>query len=189
MNALHDEDVLAIKELLAKVAHEGILCAEVGTWKGYSASIIAEIIKPLNGSLYCVDHWEGSQGFEKQATERDIFNIFKENMKELDLWDVIHPLHMDSKYASLIIAPTVFDFIFIDANHEYEYVKADILGWLPALKQGGIMCGHDWYRPKKSGLGHPGVTKAVEEIFPSFEVMGNSRVWSYKNDQLLWPWD
>lgn len=51
------------------------------------------------------------------------------------------------------------DFIFIDANHEYEFVKNDIELYWPKIKPGGFLCGHDY-----SG-GHPGVTKAVDEFF------------------------
>lgn len=37
------------------------------------------------------------------------------------------------------------DLINIDAAHDYKSVKEDILAWYPHLKEGGIMCGDDWY--------------------------------------------
>jgi hypothetical protein len=51
------------------------------------------------------------------------------------------------------------DFVFIDACHEYESVKKDILVWMPKIKDGGILSGHDY------GRGFPGVAQAVDEIF------------------------
>lgn len=51
------------------------------------------------------------------------------------------------------------DFIFIDANHTYEYVSKDIACFLPKMKPGGIMAGHDF-----NGA-HPGVVQAVIEAF------------------------
>lgn len=51
------------------------------------------------------------------------------------------------------------DFAFIDACHEYEFVKRDIETMLPKMKKGGIISGHDmnWQ--------HPGVVQAVKEAF------------------------
>lgn len=51
------------------------------------------------------------------------------------------------------------DFIFIDANHTYEFVKKDIAAYLPKMKKGGIMAGHDY------NMSHPGVIQAVNEAF------------------------
>lgn len=50
------------------------------------------------------------------------------------------------------------DFIFIDANHNYEYVAEDIKVWTPKVKLGGIIGGHD-YTP----FVFPGVVRAVDE--------------------------
>lgn len=53
-----------------------------------------------------------------------------------------------------------FDFVFIDASHDYYSVKADIIAWLPKIKNGGWICGHDY------GVENfPGVKQAVDELF------------------------
>ena len=36
------------------------------------------------------------------------------------------------------------DFIYIDGNHTFPYIAADIFGWERKLKKGGIMSGHDY---------------------------------------------
>lgn len=51
------------------------------------------------------------------------------------------------------------DFVYTDAAHDYENVKADILAWLPKVRENGIIAGHDYYSPT------PGVIQAVDEIF------------------------
>jgi hypothetical protein len=50
---------------------------------------------------------------------------------------------MTSAQASLIIANDL-DFVFIDANHSTEAVRADIRLWSPKIRSGGYLFGHDY---------------------------------------------
>ena len=52
------------------------------------------------------------------------------------------------------------DFVFIDANHKYEFVKEDIETWYPKVRKGGIISLHDYYS-FPSGRG--GIIPAVDE--------------------------
>lgn len=36
------------------------------------------------------------------------------------------------------------DFVFIDGDHSYEGVKIDLEKYVPKIKSGGILAGHDW---------------------------------------------
>lgn len=53
-----------------------------------------------------------------------------------------------------------FDFVFIDADHTYAGISADIEAWWPKVRQGGMLLGHDWEHAE-----FPGVTRAVRERF------------------------
>ncbi len=53
----------------------------------------------------------------------------------------------------------MLDFVFIDADHSYEGVKADITAWWPKMVRGGIFSGHD-YREERGY----GVKQAVDEF-------------------------
>ena len=51
------------------------------------------------------------------------------------------------------------DFIFVDADHSYESVKADLLAWMPKVKKGGWIIGHD--------INWPSVKQAADELLPA----------------------
>jgi predicted O-methyltransferase YrrM len=79
-------------------------------------------------------------------------------------------LLLSSREASALYADCIFDFIFIDADHSYEAVQKDIVWWLPKVRIGGLMMGHDY-----GGRQH-GVKRAVDEQFTDVQV-GRGKVW------------
>jgi len=59
------------------------------------------------------------------------------------------------------------DWVFIDADHRYEAIKADLEAWFPKVRKGGIMSGHDYKHytiPTPSGDHVFGVIEAVDEF-------------------------
>ena len=59
-----------------------------------------------------------------------------------------------------------FDFVFIDGNHGYDWVKADIEAWWPKVCAGGLCAGHDYgTKPTERG-----VKRAVDEFFEAGEL-------------------
>lgn len=54
------------------------------------------------------------------------------------------------------------DFVFVDADHSYEGCHRDIVAWIPKVKVGGWMIGHD--------ITWPGVRQAVDELLPGYEI-------------------
>lgn len=69
-------------------------------------------------------------------------------------------LRMKTVYAASLYGDKAFDFVFIDADHTYEGVRADIDAWLPKVRSGGWLMGHDF-----NAKDFPGVVQAVTETF------------------------
>lgn len=152
---------------------------EVGSWKGKSTSYLAvEIINSGKDIKFdCVDTWEGS--VEHQEGERsedssviggNLYNVFIENMSPVDGY--YNPVRMTSLEAAKLYEDESLDFVFIDASHEYEDVKNDIIAWLPKVKSGGVLAGHDY--PWES------VAKAVHEVLAGMDVRTNNICWALK---------
>jgi len=134
---------------------------EIGCWKGKSTAYMATEIINSNKDIefYCVDTWKGSEELkgDKSVIEDTLYDEFLNNLKPAI--STIKPMRLSSLEAANNFKDGFFDFIFIDASHDYENVKKDILAWYPKLKPTGIISGHDYQR------GFPGVMKAVDEVF------------------------
>lgn len=68
--------------------------------------------------------------------------------------------------------PESIDFVYIDGDHSYEQCKRDIINYLPLVKAGGIIGGHD-YGIVSGNLPtepFPGVRQAVEEVLGKVNV-------------------
>lgn len=62
------------------------------------------------------------------------------------------------------------DWVYIDADHHYEPVCRDIDAWLPKVKPGGVIAGHDY-----SDYPGFGVIRAVSERFQEVKVWQGER--------------
>lgn len=78
---------------------------------------------------------------------------------------------MDSKKAHEIYPDKSLAAVFIDGEHSFEDCLADIKNWLPKVRPGGYIGGHDY--------NWKGVKKAVTKAF-SNNVTIAKRSWSFK---------
>lgn len=143
---------------------------EVGVWKGRSAAYMTvEIINSGKTiTLDLVDTWAGSE--EHQPMMYDLYGVFEKNIKPVRSY--VNVKRMDSLSAAKTYEDKSLDFVFIDAAHDYKSVKADIQAWLPKIKPGGYLAGHDY--PTWEG-----VTKAVDEFFPEGSIKSGEDCWLF----------
>lgn len=144
---------------------------EVGCWKGKTTRMLLENVK---GKVYAVDHWEGSVFPDPTGLMVNVANINGESIEESFLKNVGSYANLViKKGSSLDVAKSMngdmFDMVFIDANHEYEAVKADIEAWLPRCKK--IIAGHDFH------AGYAGVIRAVHELAENRDIKVKGQVW------------
>lgn len=70
------------------------------------------------------------------------------------------------------IATRSLDFVFVDAGHGYCAVTDDLAAWRDKVRAGGMMMGHDYDAAR-----HPGVVRAVDEMFGGGVVSLPHTVW------------
>lgn len=147
---LYQDEIQALHDI-AITLDKGI-CVNIGAGVGTSGMAIIEC--PNIAELYTVDiAWEaraiGGLGNERIT--------FKEAGYENDSRH--HQICGDSTQVGLTWSKGKVDLVFIDGDHSYEHCKSDIESWLPHVKEGGVMCLHD-YESKY----WPGVFQSVNEI-------------------------
>lgn len=73
------------------------------------------------------------------------------------------------------------DFVYIDASHSYQYIKADINAWLPKIKKNGFIGGHDYEHYDPEHL-DGGVTRAVDDVFgkKNITIVNKCQSWLYE---------
>ena len=147
-------------------AKDGSVFVEVGSWRGKSACFMGvEIINSGKSiKLYCVDNW--SQG----DTKKDFLSN-TENVK-----DVIRLVEGISWEMASCFDNNSVDFCFIDASHDYYSKKRDIEAWLPKIKIGGTIGGHD-YTPNMDK--HNQTYDAVNDVLGEENIFVTKNVWLY----------
>lgn len=167
-------DQEALIKLVRSLQIEKPICVEIGSYIGVSANAL---LRGGAGHVYCIDLWSGCPADEEtwknswligKECGQLVLNRFIENVPFLTH---VTPIVGESVWWAKHW-PFKADFIFIDGNHNYDNVSADIKAWWPHVKSGGILCGHDY------GDSCPGVTKAVDEIFPLISTIHGWSIWS-----------
>jgi predicted O-methyltransferase YrrM len=141
---------------------EGV-AVEVGCWKGRATVAFLANIPRGQFSLHCVDTFFGSEEHQESLKGASTRADFEKNLKERGLLDHANIIQQESATAAKEFEDNSLDLVFIDAAHDYENVKLDILSWLPKLKPNGLMMGHDYPAPNDPNGGFEELFAAVNE--------------------------
>lgn len=131
---------------------------EIGVFKGSYSSQMLNFFNSKNIllNLYLVDPWKVDKDFKEYGENKleKAYELVKDKFKDNKNVNILRSSSFD---ASSKFDDNFFDFIYIDGNHKYKYVKEDLELWFPKVKIGGILFGDDYLRPY-------GVQKAVKEF-------------------------
>ena len=154
-------------------ARAGARFVEVGCWQGRTVAYLALEAKRRGKtvSVWAVDNWKGAacdnldeECRKMAAAGRTLYERFRTNMEDTGAfvhhWEPGTFPDPVSVSAAAAFEPRSCDLIFIDADHSYEAVKADIIAWYPKLRPGGILAGHDSNR----GGVQDGIRDALKEL-------------------------
>jgi hypothetical protein len=156
---------------LLDLVRRGGVCAEVGVWKGDFAKEILGIVEP--SKLHLIDPWQAVTGEAYKAAryggkldegQSDMDALYQgvlDRFAKQRRSGVVSVHRMPSQDAAATLPDSHFDFIYLDGNHRYEFVRGDLAAFAPKLRAGGVLAGDDY---GLEGWWKDGVTRAVDEF-------------------------
>lgn len=130
---------------LLKVLPKHAVVAEIGVERGLFSQEIFEICKPKK--LILVDTWTNEE-IEKECK----INLER---KPAEFNKMLSVDYLSSA------EPKSIDWIYIDTDHTYKTTMQELKLASKALKDGGMICGHDYTSVSSDGLRKYGVVEAV----------------------------
>lgn len=113
---------------------------EIGTQYGKFAATICRANPDLQ--LTCVDPWSNYRD-RRRSTQEKQDEIYAAAVKALEPYRV-KIVRRTSLQAVPMFAAASLDFVYIDGNHEFDYVMRDLIEWQPKVRSGGIVALHDY---------------------------------------------
>jgi len=158
---------------------------EIGSFRGQSCVMLAK--GALDGgvgekpSITAIDPHLKADDNSTSAYAPDDAAVFEQTVAKLGVSDVVRHVVKPSREARLDWPETrAIDLLWIDGDHSYEAVKADLADWTPLLAPGGVVACHDY-------TSREGVRRAWDENMhdPRFRIYRPVRsiAWAQRNRQ------
>lgn len=116
--------------------------AEIGVEKAKFSEFLC--VQMPEATIYCIDVWkryDGDHGYKHQKN----YLIAKERLSKCPNAILVKDL---STNIARQMPKNSLDFVYIDANHDFDFVMEDIISWSRVVKPGGYICGHDYMEYK-----------------------------------------
>ena len=161
---------LANRKMLARTLPRHAVVAEVGVQRGRFAKVILQQAKPA--ALHLIDCWQHQ---DDDKYEADMANTTDQHHLR-NLARTRQRLRRGVRQGRVVIhqgfsvpmlatfSDHFFDWIYIDANHTCESVRADLEACLSKVRPGGIIAGHDYINTTYWKDLNYGVVEAVDEF-------------------------
>lgn len=178
---------------LARLFH--LLEYQVGVEVGVERGAYSEVLCQQNPGvqLFCVDAWTAYRGYRDHVRQSKLDRFYEETRERLTPYPRATLVRKFSVDAAQDFTDGSLDFVYLDANHNFESLTADLAAWSPKVRAGGCIAGHDYAKHSWPNQIHvvqviQGWTDAYE-IRPWF-VLGTKekREGELRDDARSWFW-
>jgi hypothetical protein len=197
--------VLASRDFFPRLAGRGGCAVEVGVFRGDFSQLLLQTLEPQQ--LHLVDQWslnwkeinpfpdtprhlEKLIGDLKQFAGTDDVNIgleqaYRSVCERFAGNQKVKILRKASAQAAALFSDNSIDYLYVDANHSYEFVFRDLLEWWPKVRPGGLITMNDYYESAIANHAY-GVIPAVATAMKRLPLKPLALSWSGFSDCVLY---
>lgn len=132
---------------------------EIGSYVGDSTKVFAESFGKVISIDPYVNGYDPLDASSFTHPMSQVYLQFKQNV--LDRYPTVHHIQTTSEQAAKQFKNESIDFAYLDGDHRGFAVSNDMGWWLPKIKRGGWIGGHDYDNRKNA----PDVKAAVDKYF------------------------
>jgi predicted O-methyltransferase YrrM len=155
--------VRGLYDLIKDFLNKDTEMAEIGCYRGVSTELFAKHCK----KIYAIDPWDlvcdgkyvnVTRAKRKLPKQIDAMNNFLNMASD---YDNIVPIKGFSYEVTDQFADESLDFVYVDGHHSYRACLEDVKMWLPKVKVGGTIAGHDYHLSEINR-----VVKMITKVIP-----------------------
>jgi len=125
--------------------------AEVGVYAGFTAQAVLDACGDQISEYYLVDAWRLFKACElsppigvQRQWQANFDGVAVECCQRMLPYSAARIIRLWSVEAATLFELETLDLVFIDGDHTFGAVTSDIKAWLPTVRRGGLITGHDY---------------------------------------------
>ena len=126
--------------------------------------------------LFCVDPYTAYDRYADHVSQSPLdhfLNIAQSRLLHQNQFNVQFIRETSLDAAAHWHGP-LLDAVFIDGNHDFDFVVRDIIAWAPLVRSGGMVAGHDY---KREGAEHTPIPFGVIEAVNAYTAAHKISPW------------
>ena len=170
--------------MLAELMPKGARCAEIGVWAGAFSAEILHHTRPAE--LVLIDPWDllaeqtGAALTHKRHSDAEAMRGMYERVTRL--YGARPDCTIRRGFSTEVLAEYPdghFDWVYIDGNHRYDYVRRDLETCFAKTRPGGIVAGDDFFWKREGRL------QVREAVFDALRARGQGDRFSRRGQQFI----
>lgn len=134
-----DDSLAGLTQLCNDWIGPDFVMAEIGVYRGAATTLFSSYAR----TVYAIDSW---------VSNPDYTELGKDLLEGAEIqFDMMMASHLNivkvrglSSVSSELFLPGYLDMIYIDGDHSEKAFKLDMKCWVPKVKPGGVIAGHDF---------------------------------------------